>query len=93
MEFQVIKSVPGSTEPKDIFKPHMPEVFLLSDMDAFFTDVRNILETRKGIENLMPGQRRIAIITPKRETLFFNAPPPRSASRFWDIYSLSPIRS
>lgn len=44
MKFEHIESLPGSPEPADIFEPHMPEVDLLSDMEGFFVEVRELLE-------------------------------------------------
>lgn len=78
MEFKNIESLPGSPEPKDIFEPHMPGVDVLSDMDAFFADIRRQLETDSGSEGLQKGQRRVAIITPGRMTIFVPAPPPNT---------------
>ena len=44
MKFENIESLPGSPEPADIFEPHMPGVDLLSDMEGFFIQVRQLLE-------------------------------------------------
>ena len=44
MKFENIESLPGSPEPADIFEPHMPGVDLLSDMEGFFVQVRELLE-------------------------------------------------
>lgn len=86
MEFETIESLPGSPEPGDIFEPHMPGVDVLSDMDAFFADIRHGLETAdvesaSGDGRLIPGQRGVAIVTPGRSALFIPAPPPGSMSR------------
>ena len=45
MPFEHIASLPGSPEPTDIFEPHMPSVDLLSDMEGFFVQVRELLES------------------------------------------------
>ena len=44
MQFEHIESLSGSPEPADIFEPHMPGVDLLSDMEGFFAQVRELLE-------------------------------------------------
>lgn len=44
MPFEHINSLPGSPQPTDIFEPHMPGVDLLSNMEDFFVQVRELLE-------------------------------------------------
>lgn len=50
MQFEHIQSLPGSPEPADLFEPHMPGVDLLSDMDGFFIQVRQLLEAENTNE-------------------------------------------
>jgi hypothetical protein len=50
MKFENIDSLPGSPEPADIFEPHMPGVDLLSDMEGFFIQVRELLEADNSDE-------------------------------------------
>jgi hypothetical protein len=60
----------------------MPGVDVLSDMDAFFTNVRRMVETGDMPEGsrLQKGQRCLAIITPGRMISFIPALPPNSVS-------------
>jgi len=54
MQFDNIGSLPGSPEPTDIFEPYMPGVDLLSDMEGFFVQVRELLEasnTNEFVQN------------------------------------------
>jgi hypothetical protein len=51
MRFRNIESLPGSPQPADIFEPHMPGVDLLSDMDGFFVQVRELLEAKNIYEH------------------------------------------
>jgi hypothetical protein len=44
MQFEYIQTFPGSPTPADLFEPYMPDVDLLSDMDGFFMQVRQLLE-------------------------------------------------
>jgi hypothetical protein len=72
MQFQHLKTLPGSPQPEDIFEPHMPGVDLLSDMDSFFIQVRKLLEAENseifvqstGISMLIPPEHAIQA-TPK----------------------------
>jgi hypothetical protein len=65
MQFEHIASLPGSPEPADIFEPHMPGVDLLSDMEGFFVQVRELLETentsayiqKAGLSVLIPSNQ------------------------------------
>lgn len=41
MNLENIQSFPGSQKPSDLFHPYMPDVDLLSDMDALFTKARS----------------------------------------------------
>lgn len=50
MQFEHIGSLPGSLEPEDLFEPHMPGVDLLSDMEGFFVQARELLETENTDE-------------------------------------------
>ena len=50
MNFQHIESLPGSPEPQDIYEPHMPGVDVLSDMNAFFVEVRKMLDSEDAQE-------------------------------------------
>lgn len=59
MKFQNIESLPGSPEPADIFEPHMPGVDLLSDMDGFFTQVRELLEVKNINEYIQNAGLRL----------------------------------
>ena len=86
----------GSPELNETFKPHMPSVDLLPDIDIFFTKAREALDAKnlkefaqqtglasliaeEGIEdNLVTGQRNVAIITPGRIIVFAPAPMPNS---------------
>jgi hypothetical protein len=43
MDFDSVKSLSGSSEPKDIFEPYMPGVDVLSNMDALFTKARELI--------------------------------------------------
>jgi hypothetical protein len=43
VDFDIVKSLPGSIEPKDIFEPHMPGVDVLSNMDALFARAREMI--------------------------------------------------
>ena len=52
MKFEHIGTLPGSTEPADVFEPHMPGVDLLSDMDGFFMQVRKMLEAEDTDEHI-----------------------------------------
>ena len=82
--FEYVESIPGSSEPADIFELHMPGVDVLSDMDAFFMKARELLEVsdvsqltkeerekyRVTIyEGVKPGQKHIALVTPGRMIL------------------------
>lgn len=78
MEFNNIQSLPGSPEPQDIFEPHMPGVDVLSEMDAFFAEIRRQIESGDGVEGLQSGQRCFAVITPGRMTMFLAAPLPNT---------------
>jgi hypothetical protein len=87
MKFEIIKTVPGSPEPDELFEPHMPSVGLFSDMDAFFG------EARKGPAELAKSQdipiiagpdvamlgttkdtRYVAMVTPGRGVMYFPVP-------------------
>src|SRR5215212_2076139 len=50
MQFEYIDSLPGSPQPADIFEPHMPGVDLLSNMEGFFLQVRELLEAENSEE-------------------------------------------
>lgn len=50
MQFEHIGSLPGSPKSTDIFEPHMPGVDLLSDMEGFFLQVRELLEAENADE-------------------------------------------
>jgi hypothetical protein len=79
MELKVVNTFEGSSQPSDVFTPHMPGVDLLSDMDALFDNVRHSLLTGEYLsENEEKGQRAIAIVTPGRMTMLVPCPTPGS---------------
>ncbi len=63
----IVESLPGSAVPSDLFEPHMPGVDVLSDMPAFFADLRRKLRREKD-------ERHVAIVTPGRMTTFVPVP-------------------
>lgn len=79
MEDTYIRSTEGPPEPADIFEPHMPGVDLYSDMDGRFRLAREALA--KGDipgDDIRPGQRAVAIVTPGRILMYQPCPPPGS---------------
>ncbi len=72
----IVESLPGSQQPEDLFEPHMPGVDVLSDMPAFFTDLRRKLRREKG-------QRHVAIVTPGRMTTLVPVPAANKESDQW----------
>jgi len=71
MNLENIETLPGSERPSDLFQPFMPDVDLLSDMDALFTKARSEIASGcpPGEEQEPPlpeGARCIAIVTPGR---------------------------
>ena len=91
MEQKVVKTVEGSSQPSDVFSPHMPGVDLLSDMDTLFDKARHSLLTGEYLsENDEKGQRAIAIVTPGRMTMLVPCPTPGSMSNK-DVASMSQL--
>jgi hypothetical protein len=92
MEQHHVKSFDGMPEPPDIFRPHMPGVELLSDMDALFAAARRLSATGEypaggaptaeaaGLEK-MKGLRSAVILTPGRLMMPVPAPAPGSVSK------------
>jgi hypothetical protein len=81
MEQKYGNSFEASSQPSDVFTPHMPGVDLLSDMDALFDKARHSLLTGEYLtEKDERGQRAVAIITPGRMTMFVPCPSPGSIS-------------
>ena len=79
MERQYLESVAGSPPPADIFQPHMPGVDVLTNMDELFDLMRReLLHAETVLENSVPGQRAVAILTPGRITIYQPCPPPGS---------------
>ncbi|MFL6335747.1 MAG: hypothetical protein ACJ754_20750 [Pyrinomonadaceae bacterium] len=79
MEQQHVRSIEGSPRPSDIYEPHMPGVELLSDMDGLFRMARAQLEAGEFPgEEVVQGQRAVAVVTPGRLIMFQPCPPPGS---------------
>jgi hypothetical protein len=66
MQFEHINSLPGSPEPADIFEPHMPGVDLLSDMEGFFVQARELLEAESTDE--LVQKAGLGLLTPPENT-------------------------
>lgn len=82
MELKHIRSIEGSPRPADIFEPHMPGVELLSDMDALFRMAREQLERGEFPEQeMVKGQRAVAVVTPGRLMMFLPCSAPGSMPR------------
>ena len=82
MELKHVRSIEGSPRPSDIFEPHMPGVELMSDMDALFRTAREQLERGEfSSEEVVKGQRAVAIVTPDRLIMFQPCPKPGSIPR------------
>lgn len=73
MEQDNVEVVNGSRRPSDIFEPHMPDVYLLPDMDAVFRDAR--ARFRGGGAG---GELAVAIVQPDRTVAHMPCPPPGS---------------
>lgn len=85
MDPHYLRSYPGSPKSDDIFQPHMPGVDFFSDMEARFAKVRSEIELGDPVTDplekpLREAQRRIAIITPGRMTMFIPSSPPGDQS-------------
>lgn len=81
MEQEHVKTAEGSPRPSDIFEPHMPAVYVLPDMDAFFRATRE--QFRAGLppsEGGVEGQRAVAVVQPDRKVAHMPCPPPGSMS-------------
>jgi hypothetical protein len=79
MERKYIETVEGSPRPADIYEPHMPGVDVLSNIGELFEAARRALEGEgEPIENLVEGQRAVAIVTPGRMIVYQPCPPPGS---------------
>ncbi len=79
MERKYVRTAEGSPRPPDIFEPHMPDVDVLSNIDELFELTRRELEGEGApVENLVEGQRAVAIVTPGRMVVYQPCPPPGS---------------
>jgi hypothetical protein len=72
-KLDTVNTFPGSPQPEDLFEPHMPEVKVLPDMDAFFIDLKRTLVREKA-------ERHLFIVTPDRTTIKISIPPPSRES-------------
>lgn len=83
MDLKHVQTIPGSPKPADLFQPYMPDVDLLSDMDALFAQARNDLTLgcpANQKDPLPEGARCIAIVTPGRMIMFVPGLSPGSQS-------------
>ena len=63
---KAVQSVSGSPVPKNRLEPYMPEVDVLSDMDALFAEARRQAEARTNDGGTTGGARRVVLVTPGR---------------------------
>ena len=81
MDHEYVKSYRGSPRPNDVFQPHMPDVDLLSNMDAFFAEERSkLLLANPPLDDQEKGQRYICVITPERSCYYIPCSPPDTMS-------------
>src|SRR5687767_5178233 len=85
MEPKHIKSIEGDPRPNDIFQPHRLSVELFDDMDEIFNRARRMsageqLGQGGNQENIVEGQRGVAIVTPGRLIMLDQCPKPGSVA-------------
>src|SRR6266545_342117 len=81
MDLHYVTTLRGMPEPADVFQPHMPDVAVLSDMNAFFATVRQMVATGHPAQAQPVGQYWIALVPPDREFHLLPCPPPNSMSQ------------